>query len=196
MRLIITLLFFFVYNVAALAAEEIPHALYLQWHKQCLSLDLEVIDEQIDKFSSRLKSNPKDYLAKAYLGSAHALRAKASFWGPTKLKHLRLGQKHLDQAVASAPRDPRVRMVRAIGYYKVPKFFQTRATSLSDFQFLLPYATEKTTQKSSALKSNERQAILYYAHKIFLEENQAGSHSLKRLCHEINPQSYYGKQTK
>lgn len=177
---------------AEAAPDLVSHALYLKWHKQCLALEPEVIDKQIHRFSSQLKANPNDYLAQAYLGSAHALRAKASFWGPTKLKHLRLGQKLLDQAVSSAPKDPRVRMVRAIGYYKVPKIFQTRSTSLADFQFLLPH----TELQNGILNNNERQAILFYAYRIYQEENQPNFLTIKRRCHRINPHSYYGKQTR
>lgn len=165
---------------------------YQKWHEVCLSGDTDQIDTQIARFEAQVAADKGDQLARAYLGSACALRAKASFWGPTKLRYLKRGKALMEAAVAGAPTDARVRMVRAIGYYKVPKKFKTRPTSVSDFEFLVPIAR---TPKGR-LKSNERQVILYYAAKCFEEEGRGGAAELRKLCHSIDPHSHYGKQTK
>ena len=83
-------------------------------------------------------------------------------------------------------------MVRAIGYYRVPKRFRVRPISISDFKKLIPVAKDP----KSGLKPNERQAILYYAHLAFSEEGEPGAAALKADCHRLDPASAYGKLTK
>lgn len=168
------------------------HQLYHQWHNQCLSGDKATIDRQITKFQEVLAKQADDHLARAYLGSAYALRAKVSFWGPTKLNYLNRGKEALNTAVKAAPKDLRVRMVRAIGYYKVPKKFKTRATSVSDFEFLM----KQVTLKSCPLQINEKQAILYYAYLTFTEEHHRNAAEAKKRCHQLAPDSKYGKLTR
>ncbi len=118
-------------------------ATYKKWHDACVSGDSASIDKQIKKYEGRIAKNKKDYLAQAYLGSACALRAKESFWGTTKLKYLKRGKKILDGAVAGSPKDPLVRTIRAISYYKVPKRFKTRPTCIKDFQILVPIGIDR-----------------------------------------------------
>ena len=177
--------------VAASPASASPET-YKKWHDACLTGGTKEIDAEIKKYERRLAANPNDQLARAYLGSACALRAKAGFWGPTKLKFLKLGQRHLNDAVTAAPNNPRVRMVRAIGYYRVPKRFKVRTISISDFKKIIPVARNP----KGGLKSNERQAILYHAHLAFSEEGEPGAAKLKTDCHRIDPASAYGKLTK
>ncbi len=174
------------------SAEKPNHELYLEWHRKCVTEETETIDHQIEKFEGRLQKNPNDHLARAYLGSACALRAKASFWGLTKLKYLNRGKKLMDGAVNADPKNPRVRMVRAIGYYKVPKRFDTRPIAVKDFEILIPVAS----QNNSALALNERQAILYYAYLTFSEEGHKDARKVKKLCHQLAPDSSYGKLTR
>ena len=154
------------HKVAASAPSKPKHELYLEWHDKCMTDDTKVIDAHIEQFEAKLKEDPKDQLARAYLGSACALRAKASFWGLTKLKFLKRGQKLMDEAVTSAPDNPRVRLVRAIGSYKVPKRFDRRPVAVADFEKLVPMASKG----HPSLQTNERQVILYYAWLTFKEE--------------------------
>ncbi|MDA0767443.1 MAG: hypothetical protein O3A92_11555 [Verrucomicrobia bacterium] len=174
-----------------LAGESLPES-YRKWHDQCMTEDTGQIDVQIARFEGRIAADGKDQLARAYLGSACALRAKAGFWGPTKLKYLNRGKAYLEASVAGAPNDPRVRMVRAIGYYKVPERFGTRPTSVKDFEFLIPIAREG----KGGLKMNERQVILYYASLVFAEEGKAGAGELRKACHGLDPESRYGVLTR
>ncbi len=127
-------------NVAAKAKAN--NKIYHQWHNICLNGDTDQIDAQIKRFEARLKTNPNDQLARVYLGSANALRAKASFWVLTKLKYLKEGQKLMDEAVQKAPTQPRVRLIRAAASYKVPKQFGRRKIAIADFEKLMPIAAD------------------------------------------------------
>lgn len=169
-----------------------PHQTYHEWHSHCLNGDSKTIDQQITKFKQTLAITPNDHLARAYLGSAYALRAKASFWGPSKLKYLNQGKMNLDTSVEAAPKNLRVRMVRAIGYYKAPKKFKMRPTAVADFEFLMAAILDK----GCSLQVNEKQAILYYAYLTFSEENHADAAQAKKRCHQLKPDSKYGKLTR
>ena len=173
-------------------AAESSAALYKSWNDACLSGGTAEIDAAIAKYEARLARDSKDYLAQAYLGSACALRAKESFWGPTKLSYLKRGQSLLNSAVAAAPKDPQVRMVRAIACYKVPERFGVRPTSIQDFKILVPIAEKP----EGPLSTNDRQAILYYAHLAYKEAGMADAAKLKATCHRLDPASHYGKLTK
>lgn len=179
------------HSTGVLWGETTPE-LYKEWHDVCLAGDTRQIDVQIGKYEACLGRDSKDQLARAYLGSACALRAKHSFWGPTKLKFLKRGRALLDAAVLSAPDDARVRMVRAIGYYKVPERFEVRSVALADFRYLVPVAK----RSSGKLTTRERQAVLYHAFLAYGEEGDPGVEDLKKLCHRLDPKSDYGKLTK
>lgn len=179
-------------NAVVMPANKPAHEVYREWHDLCLEGETKTIEQQIKKYIQVLEKNPNDHLARAYLGSAYALRAKAGTFGPSKLMYLNKGKKQLNTAVESAPKDPRVRMVRAIGYYKVPKRFNTRPTAVSDFEFLM----ESISQKNCPLLVNEKQAALYYAHLTFQEEGHKDAAKAKQLCHKLAPNSEYGKLTR
>jgi hypothetical protein len=174
-----------------LEAETTPEK-YKKWHDVCLAGDTDKIDVQIGRYEACLAKDAKDYLAMVYLGSACALRSKHSFWGPTKLKFLERGRALMDTAVKSAPDQPRVSMVRAIGYYKVPKRFGLRPAAIKDFQRLMPIVKDPRGR----LTTRECQAIAYYAFLTYSEEGQAGAAELKKFCHDLDPKSDYGKLTK
>ena len=171
---------------AATSAETLNK--YRTWHDVCLQGDVKQIDVQIAKFEQQLAANPNDSLAKAFLGSACALRAKHGKWGPTKLKYLRRGRKLMEESVSASPTDARVRMVRAIGYSRIPKRFGVRSIAVKDFQTLIPVA-----KAGEGLTKGERQAILYHAALTYREEKMAGSEELMTACRKIDPNSKYGK---
>ena len=176
-------------NVAAKAKAN--NKIYHQWHNICLNGDTDQIDAQIKRFEARLKTNPNDQLARVYLGSANALRAKASFWVLTKLKYVKEGQRLMDEAVQKAPTQPRVRLIRAAASYKVPKQFGRRKIAIADFEKLMPIAADGP----SNLTDNERQVILYYAWLTFKDDKHPRADKAKALCHAIAPNSKYGKLT-
>ena len=164
---------------------------YRGWHDVCLQGNVKQIDVQIAKFEQQLANNPKDSLAKAFVGSACALRAKHGKWGPSKLKFLKRGRKLMEEAVTASPSDARVRMVRAIAYSKIPKRFGVRDIAVKDFQALLP-----ATKKGDSLTKSERQAILYYAALTYREEGLTGAEELMNRCRKLDPHSKYGRVAK
>ncbi len=172
--------------------DQANNKLYHQWHSICLTGDTAQIDAQISRYEAKLRIRPDDHLAQVYLGSACALRAKASFWMLTKLNYLKRGQRLMDEAVVKAPAKPRVRMIRAIASYKVPKNFGRREIAVADFEKLASIAVNEQTN----LADNERQVILYYAWLTFKDEKHPQANKTKRLCHSIAPTSKYGKLTK
>ena len=166
--------------------------LYHQWHNICLNGDSDQIDAQIKLFENQLKTNANDQLARVYLGSAYALRAKASFWPITKLKYLKRGEKFMDEAVHKAPKQPRVRLIRAIASYKIPKKLGRRKVAIADFEKLTPIASDN----ASDLENKERQVILYYAWLTFKDAKHPSANEAKTRCHSIAPSSKYGKLTR
>ena len=176
---------------AANASGEVGPDTLKKWHDICISGNVKQIDDQIDNFEKHLNSNSNDYLAQVYLGGAYALRAEASFWGPSKLSYLKRAEKMMDTAVAAAPSDARVRMVNAIGSYRIPVRFKRRAIAVRDFKILVPIAKSDDGE----LTVRERQAVLYYAFLTFTEEGINGAQELKGLCHQLDSGSKYGKLT-
>ena len=165
---------------------------YKKWHDECLAGGTAEIDRVITRFEEVLKRDRNDHLARVYLGSACTLRSKKSRWGPSKMKFLKRGGELMDQAVAAAPKESRVRFVRAVNAYSVPKKFKRRPVAVSDFTILMPVAE----RGDGELSLSERQAILYYASLTFAEEGHAARAArCKRACHLLAPGSEYGKRT-
>lgn len=165
---------------------------YHKWQQACVEADdAKVIDAYIAKFQARLDADPKDQLAKVNLGSAYTLRSAESFWGPKKMEYLKKGGALMDEAVAAAPKDPRVRFLRAANSYRVPKRFGRRSLAVDDFRILMPIAIKG----GHGLKRRERQAMLYYAWRTFEEEGQlAEAAKARAACHRLDTKSWYGKQ--
>ncbi|MEP4076962.1 hypothetical protein [Haloferula sp.] len=166
---------------------------YHEWQQACVNAkDAKVIDGYIARFQSRVDADPKDHLAKVNLGSAYTLRSAESFWGPKKLEYLKKGGKIMDEAVAAAPKDVRVRFLRATNAYRVPKRFGRRPVAVADFQILMPVAIKG----GHGLKMNERQAILFYAWRTFQEEGRVADAAKAKVgCHRLDKGSWYGKET-
>ncbi len=179
-------------TIATPADASEPLNQYRAWHEAALQGDVDEIDVCIEKFEEQLRLHPEDSLAKVYLGSTCALRAKESFWGMTKLEYLERADQLMNEAVAEAPDNPRVRMIRAISLYKLPERFDKRPVALADFQQLVPIARDG----KSDLTLSERQAILYYAYLSYEDADMPGAEQLKADCHRLAPDSEYGKLTK
>jgi hypothetical protein len=79
-------------------------------------------------------------LARVYLGSAYTLRSRDLGFGPKKLEALRHGVALMDEAVAAAPDDPKVRLARALTTNALPFFAAPRESSREDFEKLAALA--------------------------------------------------------
>jgi tetratricopeptide (TPR) repeat protein len=175
--------------ILAAAAPADRVADYHRWHHRAVQADdNDPIDRAINRFEAALETDPDDHLARVYLGSAHTLRAAETFWGPSKLKYLRRGEKLMNRAVEAAPDNPRVRFIRAVNAYRVPERFKQRPTAVADFSKLLPVAESG----GHGLGRRERQAILYYAWLTFSEEDHPGeARRARAACIRIDPDSEY-----
>ncbi len=164
---------------------------YLRWHEACLAADdAKTIDGYIARYEKALAARPDDQLAKVYLGSAHTLRSAESGWGRSKLEHLRKGGRLMDEAVAAAPDDARIRFVRAVNCYRLPKRFDRRPIAVEDFKRLIPLAAKG----KGDLSTRERQAILYYGWQTMKEDGETElAEQARRHCHQLAPESKYGK---
>ena len=119
--------------------------------------DKAAVEQCIEKLEEALRVQPKNELARVYLGSAYTLRSRDLSFGPKKLQTLREGLRVMDEAVANAPDDPKVRLGRALTTQALPGLFGRAAQSRSDFLRLAEMA--KTTP---AKFTAEDLQIVYY----------------------------------
>ena len=115
--------------VAATAEEREIEELY----RRGLLGDKEAVEQCIAKLEHGLRLQPKNELARVYLGSAYTLRSRDLGFGPKKLQVLRQGLRVMDEAVANAPDDPKVRLGRALTTQALPGIFGRSAESRNDF---------------------------------------------------------------
>jgi len=128
-------------------------------HSKAEGGDTAATKEMIESLLKLTKEYPKNDLLLAYLGSAYTLASRDAWPGPSKLDHLKIGLKTMDQAVSNSPDDLAVRFIRAINNYQLPSFVGRKDNARKDFEFLV-----LALQKDSHGFSNEtRQAISYFA---------------------------------
>ena len=102
-------------------------------YRKGLMGDKEAVEQCIAKLEEGLRSQPKNELARVYLGSAYTLRSRDLGFGPKKLQVLRQGLRVMDEAVANAPNDPKVRLGRALTTSALPGIFGRSGESRNDF---------------------------------------------------------------
>lgn len=119
--------------------------------------DKAAVEQCITKLEQGLKSQPKNELARVYLGSAYTLRSRDLGFGPKKLQTLRQGLRVMDEAVLNAPDDPKVRLGRALTTQALPGIFGRAGESRADFLKLaeMAKARPETFESSDLL-------IVYY----------------------------------
>jgi tetratricopeptide (TPR) repeat protein len=148
----------FLFSTAALAVvseQEVVHRLY----QRGLAGDKHAVDECIAKLEDRLKAEPENQLARIYLGSAYTLRSRDLGFGPAKLTTLRHGLALMDEAVAAAPNDLHVRLLRALTTLALPSFLSRRKSAQGDFEALLAMLSKDPDKLSAA----DQQTIYYNA---------------------------------
>lgn len=110
------------------------------------TLDPAWSNQAIDAFDKVLERDPGFALARAWRGSAHALMARdypvKGLWqivpGPgfVRLYHVKAAFSDLDSAVAAAPADPVVRLIRGSTCLAMPPVFGGCEEGLADFDKL------------------------------------------------------------
>lgn len=141
--------------VAATSAEREIEDLY----RRGLMGDKEAVEQCIAKLEEGLRSHPHNELGRVYLGSAYTLRSRDLGFGPKKLQTLRQGLRVMDEAVANAPNDPKVRLGRALTTSALPAIFGRSTESRNDFLKLAEWA--KT--KPEAFEPGDLLIVYYHA---------------------------------
>lgn len=145
-------------NMTAGTLEQ-QHRETAELYQRGLAGDKTAVVACIDKLEVELKANPTNYLARVYLGSAYTLRSRDLGFGPTKLQTLNRGIVLMDEAVASAPDDTKIRLARALTTQSLPFFTGKAASSRKDFE-LLAAAAERAPQN---FDDGDLQIIFYNA---------------------------------
>jgi len=128
-------------------------------YQRGLKGDADAVVQCIAKLEAVLTKEPQNQLARVYLGSAYTLRSRDLGFGPQKLQTLRRGVAVMDEAVAAAPNDAKVRLARALTTQSLPFFAGRAESSRRDFLALAETA-ERTPEKFEA---GDLQIIFYNA---------------------------------
>lgn len=87
-------------------------------------------------FRRLLDLEPEHALGRALYGSVLTMRARDTTWPLTRLSLVKAGIREMDAAVARAPLDPRVRLVRADNNIHMPGFLGRRELVAADLAWL------------------------------------------------------------
>ena len=109
-------------------------------YRRAVAGDKNAVSQCIEKLEAVLTTDPKNQLARVYLGSSYTLRSRDLGFGPTKLRTLRQGLAVMDEAVGTAPNEYKIRLVRALTTSSLPAFLGQRTKSKNDFEWLAQMA--------------------------------------------------------
>lgn len=126
-------------------------------YRRGLMGDKAAVEQCIAKLEEGLRAQPHNELGRVYLGSAYTLRSRDLGFGPKKLQTLRQGLRVMDEAVANAPDDPKVRLGRALTTSALPGIFGRSAESRNDFLRLAA-----TAKKAPGMFEPAELQIVYY----------------------------------
>lgn len=102
-------------------------------YRRGLEGNKQAVIDCIRELEEALAKEPGNQLARVYLGSAYTVRSRDLGIGPKKLQTLRQGLRVMDEAVANAPADPKVRLGRALTTQALPGIFGRSKESRTDF---------------------------------------------------------------
>lgn len=136
-------------------------------YRRALAGDKAAVELCIAKLEAVVQSQPANQLARVYLGSAYTLRSRDMGFGPAKLKTLRQGVAVMNEAVAAAPADPKVRLSRALTTSALPGILGYKADARKHFEDLVAMAQ----RAPGAFEPADLQIIYYNAG---LAENERG----------------------
>jgi hypothetical protein len=128
-------------------------------YRRGLKGDADAVVQCIAQLEKVLASEPKNQLARVYLGSAYTLRSRDLAFGPGKLQMVRRGVAVMDEAVAAAPDDPKVRLARALTTQSLPFFLGRAESARSDFTML----AEMAERARGKFEVGDLQIIFYHA---------------------------------
>ena len=117
-------------------------------YRQALSAE-----SALNDFSSKTKSFANvDPLAKAYYGTALALRARASIAPTTKLSLANQAETHLNAAATSQPQNLEIRFLRYSFEYGTPAFVNMKKNMQVDKPLAIKFAKSQSPIKDIAVK--------------------------------------------
>ena len=157
--LIVSCLLLFGACCATLAAPAADQAEIQSLYRLGLAGDKAAVAACIEKLEAVLRTESSNQLARVYLGSAYTLQSRDLGFGPKKLQVLRKGVAVMDEAVAAAPGDPKVRLARALTTSALPAILGYRAASRKDFDALAEMA-RRTPEK---FERGDLQIVYYNA---------------------------------
>jgi hypothetical protein len=102
-------------------------------YKRAIAGDKEATEQCIALLEKLNDAEPANQVARVYLGSAYALRSRDMNFGFAKLATFRRSMQIMDAAVAAAPENPRVRLVRALTCDPLPAFLGRKQIARDDF---------------------------------------------------------------
>lgn len=128
-------------------------------YRRALLGDKEAVEQCITALEAALNQQPQNQLARVYLGSAYTLRSRDMGFGPKKLKVLKQGVAVMDEAVAAAPANPKVRLARALTTSALPGILGYADNARADFSQLAELA-ERSPEK---FERGDLQIVFYNA---------------------------------
>lgn len=140
-----------------------------QLYERGLAGDSQAVMDCVLKLEAILKSEPKNQLARVYLGSAYTMRSRDLGFGPGKLSTLNKGVALMDEASAAAPDDAQVRLVRALTDQSLP-FFAGRRKKAQDELCALAEILEHDSKR---LAPADRQRLFLNAGRVAHERGDA-----------------------
>ncbi len=112
-------------------------------YQQCIAGDKQALAEADDSLERLREEYPGRPLADAYHGSIMIFKAREKRNPLLKLRCARKGLKLLDGAVAAAPQDLTIRLLRGKAAYNLPeRQFRRTATAIEDYNMLLQHEDE------------------------------------------------------
>lgn len=99
--------------------------------------DSSSLEKAEELFKRVLEISPDHPEALAWLGSVKLLRARDSWFPPSKLWYLNTGSRDLDSAISMDPDNPIIRLVRAMSYISIPAIFMKRGTAIGDLEYII-----------------------------------------------------------
>ncbi len=171
LRLLFAAAFFCAQQLPAITATEREEIRTL--YKRGLAGDKTAVEQCIVKLEKAVAAEPDNQIARVYLGSAYTLRSRDLWFGPRKLEALKRGVALMDEAVAAAPRDAKVRLVRGLTEDSLPFFLGRKKTARKDFEIAL----STLTKEPNNLDEGDKQTLYYSAGEVAKE---AGDHARAR----------------
>lgn len=136
--------------------------------------------QEANRLLERLRFENASPLVDAYHGATMILIARDKTKPLDKLKWSKNGLKLLDKAVAAAPQDRLIRLLRGKAAYKLPeKYFRRTQTAIEDYTFLI----DQEIRHEDILKPEEYSELIYELGEAYyrIGQNQDAAKYWRRL---------------